>query len=270
MTFRPPLDAVGVLEYLRPRCIPGVEAVRVGRYTRTLRAGGTVGVRPQAGTVAVDIRGDRGAGRRIARRLLDLDADPDAVASTFGPDRLLGSVWRRHPGVRVPGCAEGFELACRALLGQQVSVAGATTLAGRLVAMLGTPAATEPPLSHTFPAPEAIADAPLERIGLPRTRAAALRALGAAVASGSLRLEPGAEVEDTRGRLLQLPGVGPWTAEYVALRALGDRDAFPGTDLGLRRAAERLGASASSLADTAEAWRPYRAYAAMLLWWSLA
>jgi AraC family transcriptional regulator of adaptative response / DNA-3-methyladenine glycosylase II len=168
---------------------------------------------------------------------------------------VLGARLAGAPGIRVPGAWSGFELAVRAVLGQQVSVAGARSTAGKLVRTLGVPATTPAPgLTHRFPTPEAVATGPLP--GMPRTRERALRALATAIAGG-LRLDPPADPAAVRDALLTLPGIGPWTADYVAMRALRDPDAWPGGDLWLRRAAAD--------ADP-DAWRPWRAYAAMLLW----
>jgi AraC family transcriptional regulator of adaptative response / DNA-3-methyladenine glycosylase II len=172
--------------------------------------------------------------------------------------------------VRVPGALDGFELAVRAILGQQVSVAAATRLAGRLVAQVGAklpdgclPSERADQPSHEFPSAEAVAEADVAAIGMPSARAEAIRALARAVADGRLVLEPGADPDATREALLALPGVGAWTADYIGMRALRQPDAFPSGDLGLRRA---LGIDARELARRAEAWRPWRAYAAMLLW----
>ena len=170
--------------------------------------------------------------------------------------------------MRVPGAWDPFEIAVRIVLGQQVTVAGATRLAGRLAERFGEPLRerarrSEAPTAPVFPEPAALADAPLEEIGLTRQRAGALRALAAAVARGELALAPGADPAAAREALLALPGIGPWTAELVLLRALGEPDAFPAGDLGLRRA---LGCDARALERRAERWRPWRGYAAMLLW----
>jgi 3-methyladenine DNA glycosylase/8-oxoguanine DNA glycosylase len=187
--------------------------------------------------------------------VFDLDHDPAALAAAFAHDPVLGPRLARAPGIRVPGAWSGFELAIRAILGQQVSVAGARRTAAKLVQELGEPA-MEPSagLCRRFPTPDAVARGPLP--GMPQARARALRTLAEAVAGG-LRLDPPADAAETRAALLALPGIGPWTAEYVAMRALRDPDAWPGGDLWLRRAAAG--------ADPA-AWRPWRAYAAMLLW----
>jgi 3-methyladenine DNA glycosylase/8-oxoguanine DNA glycosylase len=202
------------------------------------------------------------------RRLFDLDADPGAIRSQLRRDPELRPFLR--PGLRVPGAWDGFEVAVRAILGQQVSVAGATTLAGRLVERFGAPAAGAAPggPARCFPEPSRLANADLRGIGLPATRARAVSALAEAVAQGRLVLAPHADPGQARERLLSLPGVGPWTAAYVALRTLGDPDAFPASDLGLRRALAAGGPlpDPSATAARAEAWRPWRGYAALALW----
>jgi AraC family transcriptional regulator of adaptative response / DNA-3-methyladenine glycosylase II len=250
LDFQPPLDAERLLGFLAPRVLPGIEEVE-GRAYRRPREGVELRIEERAVTVV-------GEGEIVgrARSLLDLDADPDAILRSLRGDPLLGGLVARHPGVRVPGAFDGFEVAVRAVLGQQVSVAGATTLAGRLIRAF-----------EGFPSAEALADADLEGVGLTRARASALRALGRAVADGVVRLDPGAD----SAPLLELPGIGPWTAAYVGMRALRDPDAIPLSDLGLRRALERLGVDArpAAVAARAEGWRPYRAYAAMHLWATL-
>ncbi|HET6909847.1 MAG TPA: AlkA N-terminal domain-containing protein, partial [Mycobacteriales bacterium] len=195
------------------------------------------------------------------RRLFDLDADPIAVDETLGPDPLLAASVQRHPGLRVPGCVDGFELAVRAVLGQQVSVGAARTFGGRLVRSCGTPLpAPNGSLTHAFPTAAQVAEADLAAVGLTTSRAATLRALAAAVADGDVEIDAVADRDEVRRRLLSIPGIGPWTADYVAMRALGDPDAFPATDLVLRR---RL---ATVPPDAPLRWRPWRAYAAMHLW----
>jgi AraC family transcriptional regulator of adaptative response / DNA-3-methyladenine glycosylase II len=203
------------------------------------------------------------------RRLFDLDADPGAIAAHLGRDPRLRPHLR--PGLRVPGAWDGFELAVRAVLGQQVSVAGATTLAGRLVARFGEPLADgEGTLTHLFPSPCALAAGDVSAIGLPRARAEAIRALAAAVSGGALELGGARELPATLATLGALPGFGPWTAAYVAMRAARDPDAFPAGDLGLRKALADGGElpSARAVSAAAERWRPWRAYAAMALWTS--
>ncbi len=202
------------------------------------------------------------------RRLFDLDASPDAIRSVLSraPELAVG---RQSPAsVRIPGAWCRFETAVRAVLGQQISVAGARTLAGRLVAALGPELPSglaEPGLERTFPGPDQVASHDLRTIGLPGSRARALGDLASEVATGALRLD--ADPQEVRRRLLDIKGIGPWTVEYVAMRALGDRDAFPASDLGLRKAIDHeQPPGAAELEAMAEAWRPLRAYAAILLW----
>ncbi len=218
------------------------------------RAGFAVEVRPNA---VVLLEGE--AGR--ARRLLGLDVDPAPADAALGGDPLLGPVVRARPGVRVPGTLDGFELAVRAVAGQQVSVAGARTVLGRLAVACGT--------APAFPGPAAILAAPDEAFAMPGSRRRTLRALAAAAASGALALDP--PVRDraaAEAALLALPGVGPWTVAYVALRAWSDPDAFQPTDLGVLRGLRALGGPGEprEIAAVAERWRPWRAHAQMHVW----
>ena len=282
LAFRPPLDWSGLLGFLAPRATPGVEAVAAGVYRRTIAIGdgaGTIEVRAAAGEPHLLMRVRLARPERLlqvverARRLFDLDADPVPIADHLAGSPELAPLVARRPGLRVPGAWDAFELAVRAVLGQQVTVRGATTLAGRLVRAFGTPLdRAEDGLTHLFPRPEALADADLAALGLPRARAATIRALAGAVASGEVVLDASRGLEDAVARLAAVPGIGAWTAHYIAMRALGEPDAFPAADLGLQRA---LGNSAGRLAparvaELAEAWRPWRAYAAMHLWAGLA
>ena len=282
LAFRPPLDWAGLLAFLAPRATPGVEAVAGGAYRRTIALGdaaGTIAVRPAAGELQLVMRVRRARPERLrqvverARRLFDLDADPVRIADHLARSPELAPLVARRPGLRVPGTWDAFELAVRAVLGQQVTVRGATTLAGRLVRAFGRPLdRAEDGLTHLFPRPEALADTDLASIGLPRSRAATIRGLARAVARGELVLDASRGLEDAVARLAAVPGIGAWTAHYIAMRALGEPDAFPAADLGLRRA---LGNGAGPLAparvaERAEAWRPWRAYAAMHLWTALA
>lgn len=279
--FRPPLDSDTLLSYLAYRAIPGVEEVSDGRYRRTValpRSRGIVELETLAGAPTVGLRlclddlRDLSLVAQRCRAIFDLDADPVAIEAVLGADALLAPLVATRPGLRVPGSFDGFELAVRAILGQQVSVAGARTLAGRLVAALGEPLA-EPrgALTHLFPTPERLAGADLQGLGLTRARVTALQALARAIVAGGLTLDRGADWEQTTARLRELPGIGPWTASYIAMRALGDPDACPVADLGPRRALERRGLAGApkSIAARAEAWRLWRAYAMRHLWASL-
>jgi AraC family transcriptional regulator of adaptative response / DNA-3-methyladenine glycosylase II len=284
LAFRPPLAFDALLAFLRGRAIPGVERVTGQTYARTVASGG------ERGVITVGQGRDPCHLRLVApaamagslldlvaraRRLFDLDADPAAIGEVLRGDPLLAGAVRARPGLRVPGAWDPFELGVRAILGQQVSVAGATTLSGRLVAAHGErlPGGGEG-LTHLFPPPEALAKAPLERIGMPGSRAEAIRGFARAVAAGEPVIAPAAGLEVAMERLTALPGVGPWTAAYVAMRALGEPDGFPAGDLGLRRAVSGAvgsgpAASEKELLARAEAWRPWRAYAAMHLWTAL-
>jgi AraC family transcriptional regulator of adaptative response / DNA-3-methyladenine glycosylase II len=279
LAVRAPFDGAGLVEFLSARAVPGVEAVEGLTYRRTLglaHGTGTVELVPAASHVQATLRlddlRDLAAAVARARRLLDLDADPEAVAEQLGADDLLGPVVAKDPGRRVPGATDGFELAVRAILGQQVSVAGAATLAGRLVAAVGRPLATpDRGLTHVFADPGEVADAPDAALAVPARRRDSVRAMAVAVAEGRLDLAPGSDRDETRRHLEELPGVGPWTASYVSMRALGDPDVFLSTDLGVRRALEAMGAwdGPGEAARVAERWSPWRSYALMHLWATL-
>lgn len=275
--YRPPFDWERLLAYLSFRAIPGVEEISGHVYRRSFRlpgASGSLKVLPskRPNTLEVRISADGNAPiRSIAtrvRRLFDLDAEPQAIAAALRDDALLRPRLAALRGVRVPGAFDGFELAIRAILGQQVSVKGATTLAGRLVRRCGEamPEASGG-LTHFFPAPEAIADADLSGLGLTGGRISALKAFAGAVAKGAVTFDPAATLDDKIAEFCLVPGIGEWTAHYIALRAVGEPDAFPASDLGLRKAAG--GASPvtpRALEAMAESWRPWRGYAALLLW----
>jgi AraC family transcriptional regulator, regulatory protein of adaptative response / DNA-3-methyladenine glycosylase II len=280
LPYRAPLDARGLIAFFALRVVVGVEEVRDGAYRRSLRlphGTGTVALRPADGYIHAryrldDLR-DLGVAMTRSRALLDLDSDPQAVTDALSADPLLGALVRAAPGRRVPGHVDPHELAVRAILGQQVSLRGASTLAGRLVGFCGEE--LERPLggvTHVFPSAATMAEADLSRSGMPSARRRALTALVAALANGEVVLDAGSERAEARRRLLALPGVGPWTAEYIAMRALRDPDAFPASDLGVRRALERLGHDGAPAAaeQASQRWRPYRAYAVQHLWASLA
>jgi AraC family transcriptional regulator of adaptative response / DNA-3-methyladenine glycosylase II len=276
-----PWDAL--LAFLAPRCTAGVEEVSGDAYRRSFALSGVHGiveVRSVAGRdhLLARIRlAEPGPLIRIAERLrhlFDLGADPGAIEPALRSDRRLARRLAALPGVRVPGSFDGFELAVRAILGQQVSVAAATRLAGRLVEHYGAPLRVSAwpgsTLERVFPTPAALADIDARRAGLPRTRAAAIRALARAVDGQELALDGSQALEASVRALAALPGIGEWTAQVIAMRALREPDAFPAGDLGLRRALGAHGrpASAARVREAAEAWRPWRAYAAALLWMS--
>ncbi len=273
LRYRPPLDWPALVGFLAPRAIPGVEAVDAGVYRRSIQIDGKIGwleVGPgerDALRLSIDFPDPTETLRIVSRvrRMFDLDADPMVIDAHLALDSLLAPLVRRRRGQRVPGAWDGFELGVRAILGQQVSVAAATTLAGRLVARLGRPVAdVGDGLTHVFPAPADVAEASLTDIGVPAKRVEAIRAFAAAVADGRVSFDGSIDASAFRARLRDLPGVGDWTAEYIALRALGDPDAFPAGDVGLLRATAT--ARPNDLVERARAWRPWRAYAAMHLW----
>ena len=282
---RSPFDWDGLLDFLGPRAIPGVERVEGGRYRRTIAPDGLPGIlSAEPGDEGIDVMVSGPAAEaagdfapRLAR-LFDLGADPGAILDALGGDPLIGSAIRARPGLRVPGAWDGFELAVRAVLGQQVSVAGATTLAGRLAAAHGEaldPELAAPGLTHLFPTPARLAAADPAGFGLPGARARALSGLARVAAADAALFVPG-DLDADLARLDALPGIGPWTAAYVAMRALGHRDVLPPGDLGLLRAlgsgtdgGEGALPPAGDLVRRAEAWRPWRSYAALHLWTSL-
>jgi 3-methyladenine DNA glycosylase/8-oxoguanine DNA glycosylase len=198
------------------------------------------------------------------RAMFDLNADWAAIAEGLAVDPVLAVHMKANPGLRVPGCWNGFELAIRAILGQQITVKGATTLAGQVVRALGQPFSASASLTHLFPSPEVLADAKLAGLGLTKSRCETIRALARAVCDGQISFEGIVDSEDFLARMCELPGIGKWTAQYVAMRALGEPDAFPSGDLGLLRALALR--SPRELEQRAEAWRPWRAYASMYLW----
>ncbi len=279
LPYRPPFDWTGLLAFLSVRAIPGVEHVEGDCYRRvvaTARGPGSVEVRdePSAHHLICRLRvpdAQELAGCvEAARRLFDLDANPRKIGLDLGRDPLLAQGLAIHKGIRVPGAWDPFELCVRAILGQQVSVKGATTLSGRLVERFGArvDSSAHGALTHVFPGASVLADADIASIGLPAARGEAIRELAKAVATGDLCFSGASDAADTRARLCEIPGIGDWTAQYVSMRALGDSDAFPSTDLGLIKAAsvgpKRI--TPAALRDRSQVWRPWRAYAAMCLW----
>lgn len=281
LRYQPPYDWPGMLEFLRLRAIPGVERVGESCYSRTIQLDGRhgmVSVRPDAeNALRARIRFPKlsalpGIIARL-RRVFDLAADPLLISAHLARDPVLAPLVRARPGLRVPGAWDGFELAIRAVLGQQISVTAAVRLAGRLVAAHGAPLA-EPDreLTHVFPRPEVLARADLTTLGLPRGRAATLSAVAAAIVADPDVLCASRGLDEAIQRLRSIQGVGEWTAHYIALRQLREPDAFPAADVGLVRALAHLDGrrrSSRELVARADRWRPWRAYAAQHLWASL-
>lgn len=270
LPYRPPYDWPALIAFLSARATPGVEAVSADAYRRTVAINGEAGVvevRRVDGSATVELWAPGSSLETPiidrVRHLLDLDSDPAMVAAHFAGDSLLAPRLAAHPGIRVPGAWDGFELAVRAILGQQVSVRAATTLAGRVAQAFGTPLPAEGELSRLFPSADRLMDAHLEPCGVMPSRAASIRALARAVVEGRIEFEAG-HPRASAEALMAVPGIGPWTASYIAMRALGDRDAFPAGDLVLRKAAG--GCTARALDERSRVWRPWRAYAVMLLW----
>jgi len=277
LPYRPPFDWTSIADYFALRATPGVESVDRDAYRRTILLDGRAGqieVRPAPDDTALELRVVFPDPRDLfqiverVRRMFDLAADPTDIAGHLGRDPALSTVLAAHPGLRLPGAWDGFELAVRAILGQQVTVKGASTLSGRLASAFGERMAAADGPTILFPTPAALAEAEVGRIGLPKARARTIRALAEAVASGAVTFDAALDPDALERRLTALPGIGSWTAQYVAMRALNEPDAFPATDLGLIRSATALGmaATAKELALRAEAWRPWRAYAAQYLW----
>lgn len=280
LPFRTPMDGAGLLEFLAARAVPGAECATDGGYARTLRlphGHGCAVVRAAAShwdcTLRLgDLRDLPVAVSRL-RRLLDADADPYAVDEVLGADPALAAAVATRPGIRVPGTVDGAETVLRAVLGQQVTVASARTAAARLVAVLGEPldgAEGEP--SRLFPTPAAVAEHAAEVLTGPRRRIETVRAAAAALAAGELVVDPGRDPDELRAELQAVPGIGPWTAGYVALRVLGATDVLLDTDLAIRRGATALGLGpdAEGLRRYGQRWRPWRSYAGMHLWRSAA
>lgn len=273
LRYRPPYNWKGMLAFLAPRATPGIEVVELESYRRSISLDGNHGYfevsldeKNNALSVRVQFADPRWLFFIIERirAMFDLNGDWPAAGRTLSADPVLARRVEAHPGLRVPGCWNGFELATRAILGQQITVKGATALAGRMVRTFGQPFSPAVSLTHIFPSADVLADARLASIGLPKARAETIRALARAVCSGQISFEGIVELDAFLVKLCEIPGIGKWTAQYVAMRALGEPDAFPSGDLGLLRALD-LGSS-RELEERAEAWRPWRAYAAMYLW----
>lgn len=273
---REPFNALAIFEFLGLRAVPGVEAWDGVTYSRVLtlpHGCGTVALRPIDHSIHCELRlddwRDLQAAVQRCRRLLDLDADPVAIDALLGSDPALAPLVAARPGLRSPAHVDGNELAVRAVLGQQVSLAGARTHAARLVQAVGDPlrrAIGE--LTHAFPTAAAIAAIDPEQLAMPKARRTALLGLCSSLARGDVVIDAGVDRAELNTRLLAMPGIGPWTAAYIAMRALGDPDVFLATDLGVRHGLERVGLDGSpkAAALAAQAWRPWRSYALHHLW----
>ena len=277
LSYRPPYDWPAVSAFLGMRAIAGVEAVEDGVYRRTVRVmadgkphSGWIEVAPSPKKPALRVTVSASLAKALppvlsrVKSLMDLACNPAEVA------QALGSLAKRQPGMRVPGAFDGFEVAVRAIVGQQVSVAAARTVTGRIAEAFGDPVETPFALNRTFPTAERVAQLPyghIARLGMPGARAKTIIGMARAIAGGKLELVPNADIEATLDRLRALPGVGEWTAQYIAMRALAWPDAFPHTDLGVMKALGET--NARRVLAAGEAWRPWRAYAVMHLWQSL-
>jgi AraC family transcriptional regulator of adaptative response / DNA-3-methyladenine glycosylase II len=278
LRYQPPYDWAAMLDFLTLRAIPGVECIDGETYTRTVEFDGVQGivrVEPSGGNaLRATIRFPRLSALPAIiarlRRVFDLAADPVPIGAHLAQDPALAPLIAARPGLRVPGAWDGFELAIRAVLGQQITVSAAIRLAGRLVAVHGTPLAEpEGALTHVFPRPQALIAADLASLGMPRSRAAALGAVAAAIVADPTLFSASRRLEDAVTQLRAIRGVGEWTAQYIALRQLREPDAFPAADIGLMRAladADGQRPGPVELLARAEKWRPWRAYAAQHLW----
>ena len=281
LRYRPPYDWPAMAAFLKARAIPGVEVVSSDRYARTIEINGVhglVAVEPSSDhALRISVRFSQLATLPTIitrlRRVFDLSADPQAINAQLAEDRLLAPLVAARPGLRVPGAWDGFELAVRAVLGQHITVAAAVRLAEKLVAHHGLPLSGTglemQGLTHVFPRPEHLASADLTALGMPRTRAATLASLAAAVVANPQILETARSLTECVTRLCALPGIGEWTAQYIAMREFREPDAFPAGDIGLLQAfTDALGKRSTSreLLARAERWRPWRAYAAQHLW----
>ncbi|MCB1207702.1 MAG: DNA-3-methyladenine glycosylase 2 family protein [Verrucomicrobiales bacterium] len=283
LAYRAPMPWDALMVYFKSRLVPGVEEIVGDEYRRTVEIG------DRRGWLSVKLDQDRtemrvtvsqslfpvlGAVQSRVRRMFDLDARPDAMAVMMETDPLLAPVWEKHAGLRVGGAWDPFELAVRAVLGQQITVAAATTLSGRLVAKVGAEMDTPfPALNRLAVTPDALAKLSVDdlcRLGLVSKRAETLRTLANFALAGGLEFAPGVTHDAVVEAMTKLPGIGPWTAHYIAMRALRFPDAFPAADLGLRKAIGHGEMVSTREAEArSQAWRPWRAYAAIALWFSL-
>jgi AraC family transcriptional regulator of adaptative response / DNA-3-methyladenine glycosylase II len=273
LRYRPPYNWELILNFLAARATPGVELVEGNTYRRTISLDGNHGyfeVSPEPNAPALAVHLQFGDPRSLfviierIRAMFDLNADWTAIVRGLNGDPALARRLDAVPGLRVPGSWNAFELAVRAILGQQITVKGATSLAGRIAKTYGSPYPSAYGLTHLFPSPEVLADADLTTIGLTKVRAATISGFARAIRDRRIKFEGIVDSEALLARICEIPGIGKWTAQYVAMRALGEPDAFPSGDRGLLRALNIE--NSQELDRRAEAWRPWRAYAAMYLW----
>ena len=284
LPVRRPFSPASVLQFLGNRAVPGIEQFDDSSYRRSLRlphgyavvtlaANDVTDTGPAFVEADLDLSDQRDLTAAVSRcrQLLDLDADPVAIFEALRDDRFIGPLVAENPGRRVPGAADGFEMAVRTVIGQQISIAGARAVAGRLVLAAGDTLPAADGVTHLFPTPArliALADQNPDAFSMPAARRRALVALATAMSSGPIVIDAGTDPTELRAALVALPGIGPWTAEYVAMRALRDPDAFMPTDLGIRRATQALGVpdDPAMLSALSERWRPWRSYAMAHLW----
>lgn len=279
LAYQSPWDWQQFHAHFALRALAGIECLRPDSYARSVQLDGHRGwfsVQPKPLLTALELRYSASLSScapalvKRVRKMFDLDSAPQQIAAHFAADPQIGPLVARHPGLRLPTAFDPFEQAVRAIVGQQVTVKAAVTITGRLVARLGEPLACAdmPGVERLFPSSAAIASADLTGIGMPGKRVQSLQHFAAQVASGALQLDLRDGCAGLIERLCALPGIGPWTAEYIALRAFGEADAFPASDLGLLKAPVwgAGGIDAKRLKARADAWRPWRAYAAAHLW----
>jgi AraC family transcriptional regulator, regulatory protein of adaptative response / DNA-3-methyladenine glycosylase II len=280
LPYRPPYDWETMIRFLRARAITGLEMVSHDSYSRVIELSGvsgtiTVSHEPIQSSLRVVVRfprlNDLSTIITRIRRMFDLSVDPIAVAAALSADPMLAPLISARPGLRVPGGWDGFETAVRAILGQQITVKAATQLAGRVVATFGTSITGNidtPELTHAFPGPKHFSADVLARLGMPKARASTLAGIASATRENTRLFDPPRDLEDAVARLRQLPGIGEWTAQYIAMRALGESDAFLAGDIGVQRmlAVNGRRPTATELLARAQCWRPWRSYAVMHLW----
>jgi len=281
LRYKPPYDWTSMLAFLQMRAVSGMESVSGNSYSRSIDVGGIQGIVTVEPSARDALRATISMPKLTAlpaivariRRVFDLAADPQLIGAHLSEDPVMAALVRARPGLRVPGAWDGFELAVRAVLGQQITVRAAIQLASRLVARYGDPLTTRserhPGITHVFPRPEIMAAADLSTLGMPQARAKSLSSLAAAVAADPQIFSAKRSLEETIAQLRSLAGVGEWTAQYIAMRELREPDAFPAADIGLMRAlVDGTGQRPNprELLDRAERWRPWRAYAAQQLW----